>query len=150
MTLTNRGQRSAFCARCATIRSRPCTTPGRSIKRSLSLAAIGNAHSSLRRAGACERVDGSRIPQASITDAQIRAFADLTKAMTALGLEGESLVKDFLGRGWCLSDIAARRGVTSERERGYIGWRLRECLNTLAVTFGYAATPKVRDAQSQT
>jgi hypothetical protein len=97
-----------------------------------------------------ERVDGSRIPQASITDAQIRAFADLTKAMTALGLEGESLVKDFLGRGWCLSDIAARRGVTSERERGYIGWRLRECLNTLAVTFGYAATPKVRDAQSQT
>src|SRR5690348_5832332 len=38
-----------------------------------------------------ERVDGSRIPQASITDAQIRAFADLTKAMTALGLEGESL-----------------------------------------------------------
>ena len=98
-----------------------------------------------------ERVDGSRIPQASITDAQIRAFADLAKAMTALGLEGESLIKDFLGRGWCLSDIAARREVTSERERGYIGWRVRECLNTLAVTFGYAAKPNNgKDGQSQT
>jgi hypothetical protein len=97
-----------------------------------------------------ERVDGSSIPQASITDAQIRAFADLTKAMTALGLEGESLVKDFLGCGLCLSDIAARRGVTSERERGYIGWRLRECLNTLAVTFGYAAKPGKATGQSQT
>ena len=59
--------------------------------------------------------------------------------MSALGLEGESLIKDFLGHGWCLRDIAARRGATGERARGYIGWRLRECLDTLAVEFGYAA-----------
>jgi hypothetical protein len=85
-----------------------------------------------------ERVDGGGIPQASISDAQIRAFGDLAKAMTALGLEGESLIKDFLGRGWSLRDIAARRDMHSERERGYIGYRLRECLNTLAVEFGYA------------
>ena len=85
-----------------------------------------------------ERVDDSRIAQATISDAQIRAFADLKRAMAALGLEGESLIKDFLGRGWCLRDIAARRGAHSERERGYVGWRLRECLDTLAVEFGYA------------
>jgi hypothetical protein len=85
-----------------------------------------------------ERVDGGGIAQATISDAQIRAFGDLAKAMSALGQEGESLVKDFLGRGWTLTDIAARRGAVSERERGYIGWRLRECLNTLAVVFGYA------------
>ncbi len=54
-----------------------------------------------------ERVDDSRIAQATISDAQIRAFADLKRAMAALGLEGESLIKDFLGRGWCLRDIAA-------------------------------------------
>ena len=91
-----------------------------------------------------ERVDGGGIPQPMTSDAQVRAFGDLTKAMTALGLEGESLIRDFLGRGWCLSDIAARRDARSERERGYIGWRLRECLNTLAVEFGYAGAKPAR------
>jgi hypothetical protein len=85
-----------------------------------------------------ERVDGSRIRQATVTDAQLKAFSDLAKAMTALGQEGESLVKDFLGRGLGVRDVAARRGAVRERERGYVGWRLRECLNTLAVVFGYA------------
>lgn len=85
-----------------------------------------------------ERVDGGGIPQATISDAQIRAFGDLTKAMTALGQEGESLIKDFLGRGWGVRDIAARRGLHTERERGYVGFRVRECLDTLAVVFGYA------------
>lgn len=100
-----------------------------------------------------ERVDGGGIPQATISDAQIRAFNDLTRAMTALGQEGESLIRDFLGQGWTLRDIAARRGANSERERGYIGWRLRECLNTLAVEFGYAGKPARRASaavQSQT
>ena len=85
-----------------------------------------------------ERVDAGGIPQVTISDAQVRAFADLKRAMTVLGLEGESLIKDFLGRGWSLRDMAARRGAASERARGYIGWRLRECLDTLAIEFGYA------------
>src|SRR5262249_17487043 len=85
-----------------------------------------------------ERVDGGGIPQAALSDAQIRAFGDLARATGALGQEGESLIRDFLGRGLTLRDIAARRGAQTERERGYIGWRLRECLNTLAVEFGYA------------
>jgi len=99
-----------------------------------------------------ERVDGGSIPQATISDAQVRAFGDLTRAMNALGQEGESLIRDFLGQGWTLRDIAARRGAHSERERGYIGWRLRECLNTLAVEFGYAGKAAGRfspSAQSQ-
>lgn len=85
-----------------------------------------------------ERVDGGGIPQATISDAQIRAFGDLSKATVTLGLEGDSLIRDFLGRGLCVSDIAARRDAQTERERGYLGRRLRECLNTLAVEFGYA------------
>lgn len=85
-----------------------------------------------------ERVDGGSIPQATISDAQIRAFGDLTRATTALGLEGDSMIRDFLGRGLCLRDIAVRRSAHSERERNYIGYRLRECLNTLATEFGYA------------
>ena len=85
-----------------------------------------------------ERVDGGGIAQATISDAQIRAFADLRRAMDALGQEGDSLVKDFLGRGWSLRDIATRRDLHTDRERGYVGFRLRECLDTLAVVFGYA------------
>jgi hypothetical protein len=108
---------------------------GRHWQRAFELAEVGGVRAvDLTR----ERVDGGGIPQATLSDAQIRAFADLKRATAALGLEGESLIKDFLGRGWCLRDIAGRRGADTERERGYIGWRLRECLNTLAVEFGYA------------
>lgn len=94
-----------------------------------------------------ERVDGGGIPQATISDAQIRAFADLGKATAALGLEGDSLVRDFLGSGLCVRDIAVRRDAHTERERGYLGRRLRECLNTLAIEFGYAG-PKARRTES--
>ncbi len=108
---------------------------GRHWQRAFELTAVGGVRAV---DPSMERVDGGGIPQATISDAQIRAFGDLARAMSALGLEGEGLIKDFLGRGWCLRDIAARRGAHTERERGYIGWRLRECLNTLAVEFGYA------------
>jgi hypothetical protein len=109
---------------------------GRHWQRAFELTSVGGVRAvDLTR----ERVDGGGIPQPTLSDAQLRAFADLKRAMSALGLEGESLIKDFLGHGWCLRDIAARRGATGERARGYIGWRLRECLDTLAVEFGYAA-----------
>jgi hypothetical protein len=108
---------------------------GRHWQRAYELTSVGGVR-------ACdptrERVDGGGIPQATISDAQVRAFADLKRAMSALGLEGESLIKDFLGRGWSLRDVAAQRGAASERARSYFGWRLRECLDTLAVEFGYA------------
>jgi hypothetical protein len=108
---------------------------GRHWQRAFELTSVGGVRAvDLTR----ERVDGGGIPQPTLSDAQMRAFADLKRAMTALGMEGESLIKDFLGRGLSLRDIAARRAVTGERARGYIGWRLRECLDTLAVEFGYA------------
>jgi hypothetical protein len=112
---------------------------GRHWQRAFELTSVGGVRAvDLTR----ERVDGGGIPQPTLSDAQVRAFADLKRAMSALGLEGESLVKDFLGRGLTLRDIGARRGVRGERARGYIGWRLRECLDTLAVEFGYAGRTK--------
>lgn len=112
---------------------------GRHWQRAFELTSVGGVRAvDLTR----ERVDGGGIPQPTLSDAQMRAFADLKRAMSALGLEGESLIKDFLGRGLTLRDVAARRGVTGERARGYIGWRLRECLDTLAVEFGYAGRGK--------
>ncbi len=85
-----------------------------------------------------DAVDGGKIASSSITDAQCKAVADLAKAGKALGLEGESIIRDFLGRGMPLLHVAAARGMTTARELDYIGRRLKESLETLAVVFGYA------------
>jgi hypothetical protein len=87
-----------------------------------------------------DAVDGGGIAQATITDSQIKAFHDLFKAMTALGLEGESLVRDVLALHLTVALAADKRGLYSELERKYLGRRFRECLDTLAGTFGYATT----------
>jgi hypothetical protein len=88
-----------------------------------------------------ECVDGGQIAQSTVTDAQIKAFGELAKAMTDLGMIGESLVKDVLGENLSLWQCAVKRGQTSEAARKFFGQRFRECLDTLAVTFGYAAKP---------
>jgi hypothetical protein len=85
-----------------------------------------------------EAVDGGGIATSSITDAQCKAVADMAKAGRALGQEGEAIIRDFLGRGMPLLHVAAARGLTTARELDYIGRRLKECLETLAIVFGYA------------
>lgn len=85
-----------------------------------------------------EAVDGGQIAQATVTDKQIKAFGDLAKASKALGMEGESIAMDVLGRGLTLSATAAKRALTTEADRKYIGRRFREALDTLAGVFGYA------------
>jgi hypothetical protein len=85
-----------------------------------------------------EAVGGGKIPEARISDAQIKAFKEMSAALRALGMEGSALIEQFLGRGLGVRDIADQWGAKTDRERGYIGFRLRECLDTLAVEFGYA------------
>lgn len=85
-----------------------------------------------------EAVDGGQIASSSISDAQCRAVADLARAGRALGLEGEAIIRDFLGRGMPVRLVAASRGLTTARELDYIGRRVRESLETLAIVFGYA------------
>jgi hypothetical protein len=76
--------------------------------------------------------------QTSGGDGQSRALASLARASAALGLEGEAIVRDVLGARMTFAVAAAKRGLTSEAERKYIGRRFRECLETLAVLYGYA------------
>ena len=85
-----------------------------------------------------DAVDGGQIASSSISDAQCKAVADLAKAGKALGMEGEAIIRDFLGRGMPLLHVAAARGLTTARELDYIGRRLKESLETLAIVFGYA------------
>lgn len=109
---------------------------GRSWQRAYELAAVGGLRSlDLSR----ERVDGdSGAPTAAVSETQGRALASLARASIALGLEGEAIVRDVLGERMTFALVAARRGLASEAERKYIGRRFRECLDTLAVLYGYA------------
>lgn len=85
-----------------------------------------------------EAVDGGRIPE-PITDRQIRAIRQLAEVDRLLGLEGCALIRDILGRRYSIAQAAQVRELTSAREVNYIGRRLRECLETLAIHFGLAS-----------
>jgi hypothetical protein len=94
-----------------------------------------------------EPVDGGGANPAGFTDAQHKAFHKLKHARAMLGLAGYQLVREVLGDGLEIQAIAKRRGYLTQRDAIYLGKRFRECLETLAVGWGYAAlstatTPK--------
>jgi len=82
-------------------------------------------------------VDGGRAPE-PISDHQIQAVARLNRAHRALGQDGTGFTHAFLIARMSIDQICASRGLTSQRENDYIGKRVRECLNTLAVVYGFA------------
>lgn len=88
-----------------------------------------------------EAVDGGRMPDL-LTDQWSKANGDLAKAGRALGMEGEAIIRDVLGRCMPLLHAAAARGLSSERDLIYIGRRFKESLDTLALVFGYAMPPR--------
>lgn len=88
-----------------------------------------------------EPVDGGSFPE-PITDKQIKALKRLADDRQALGMEGEAIVRDFLGRRMFAEQVAAVRGFTGQRNIDYFSKRLRECLETLAVVRGFAMRSK--------
>lgn len=84
-----------------------------------------------------EAVDGGRLAEPT-SDVQQRALKDIVRAREDLGAWGDSLVRDILGFGMTIAKAADARGLISEYDRKYLGRRFRECLDTLAVTFGCA------------
>lgn len=84
-----------------------------------------------------EAVDGGRIPE-PITDWQVQAVARLIRAERSLGQSGSSLVHDVLIYGRSMNEIATSRNMTNEAEIKYIGRRFRECLDSLAIVYGFA------------
>lgn len=85
-----------------------------------------------------EAVDGGRISE-SLTDKQIMAFSELADAYKALGGYGKALIFYVLGEEISITDAAARLNCTTAREIDYISRRFRECLETLAIHWGFAA-----------
>lgn len=84
-----------------------------------------------------EAVDGGRMPE-PITDRQTKAFRQLAIADAKLGQEGCALVRDVLGYRLSITAAAQKRGMVGESEVKYIGKRFRECLETLAILWGFA------------
>jgi hypothetical protein len=84
-----------------------------------------------------EAVDGGRMPE-PLTDRQIDAVARLARADRDLGLDGSSIVHEVLILGLSVSQLAASRGLVGEHFRKYFGRRLNECLDRLAMVYGFS------------
>jgi hypothetical protein len=84
-----------------------------------------------------EYVDGGRFPE-PITEGQRKAVLRLNRVERILGADGAALTHAVLIRGETVSHVAQSRGLHGERWDKYFGLRFRECLNTLAVVYGFA------------
>lgn len=84
-----------------------------------------------------EAVDGGLPPEA-ITEGQRKAARKLAQVYRALGQDGSALAHDVLVYGLTMSRIAVRRGLSGERWENYFGMRFKECLDCLAIVYGFA------------
>lgn len=85
-------------------------------------------------------VDGGQMRE-PITEGQRKAVLRLNRAERELGADGSALVHDVLVRGMTMDLIGQRRGLVTQRWRDYFSRRLCECLDRLALIYGFA-TPK--------
>lgn len=85
-------------------------------------------------------VDGGQMRE-PITEGQRKAVLRLNRAERELGADGSALVHDVLVRGMTMDQIGQRRGLVTQRWRDYFSRRLCECLDRLALIYGFA-TPK--------
>jgi hypothetical protein len=84
-----------------------------------------------------EYVDGgqSREP---ISEGQRKAVLRLNRVQRELGADGSALVHDVLVMGMTMEQISQRRGVSGQRWMDYLARRFRECLDRLALVYGFA------------
>jgi hypothetical protein len=85
----------------------------------------------------CDYVDGGRQREA-ITDGQRRAVMQLNRAERELGADGSALVHDVLIHGMTMDQVGRRRCLTTQRWRDYFARRFCECLDRLALIYGFA------------
>ena len=85
-------------------------------------------------------VDGGQMRE-PITEGQRKAVLRLNRAERELGADGSALVHNVLVRGMTMDQIGQRRGLVTQRWRDYFSRRFCECLDRLALIYGFA-TPK--------
>src|SRR6266404_6308545 len=84
-----------------------------------------------------EYVDGGR-GREPITERQRKAVLRLNRAERELGADGATLVHEVVILGLTMEQISQRRGVTGQRWIDYLAKRFRECLDRLALMYGFA------------
>jgi hypothetical protein len=84
-----------------------------------------------------EAVDGGEAPE-PITEAQRKAARQLAVVYRALGQDGSALVHDVLVHMKTRKQVAISRGLIGERWEKYYGLRFQECLDCLALVYGFA------------
>lgn len=84
-----------------------------------------------------EYVDGVRARE-PITEGQRKAVLRLNRASGELGADGSALVREVLILGMTMQQIGQRRGLLGQRWIDYLARRFRECLDRLALIYGFA------------
>jgi hypothetical protein len=84
-----------------------------------------------------EYVDGAQTRE-PITEGQRKAVLRLNRAERELGAVGAVLVHEVLVMGLSMEQVGQRRGLRTQRWSDYFARRLRECLDRLALIYGFA------------
>jgi hypothetical protein len=87
-------------------------------------------------------VDGGQMPE-PITEGQRKAVLRLNRAMRELGADGSALVHDVLVHGMTMEQVGQRRGLHTQRWKDYFARRFCECLDRLALIYGFATAQPV-------
>lgn len=85
-----------------------------------------------------EPVDGGGQLADPLTEKVRRAVKALARADAAVGFHHIGLIRDVLGSGRTIAELAELRGMTSKADKEYLGRLFRGCLDALAVAFGLA------------
>jgi hypothetical protein len=88
-----------------------------------------------------EYVDNSPARE-PVTEAQRQAVLRLNRAERELGADGSALVHDVLVQGMTMEQVGHRRGMRTQRWNDYFSRRLRECLDRLALIYGFSTGKK--------
>jgi hypothetical protein len=84
-----------------------------------------------------EYVDGGRARE-PITERQRKAVLRLNRVERELGADGSALVHEVLILGLTMEQIGQRRGLGGQRWKDYFARRFKECLDRLALIYGFA------------
>ncbi len=84
-----------------------------------------------------EYVDGGQARE-PITESQRKAVRRLNRAQHELGADGSVLVHEVLIMGMSMEQVGQRRGLRAQRWNDYFARRFRECLDRLALMYGFA------------
>jgi len=84
-----------------------------------------------------EYVDGGQTRE-PITEGQRKAVLRLNRAERELGADGSALVHDVLVHGLTMAQIGEKRGLRTQRWKDYFARRFCECLDRLALIYGFA------------